>query len=340
MLNDKAVSLRGRDARIRAAELGDVRSFGRSGSADTRCVRIADLVLSDSPRTTGENDDHARTLAEAGTDLPPIVVQRGTNRVVDGRHRVRAAHLRGQTTIRARYFDGDDDAAFVLAVHLNARHGLPLSLADRKKAAERILVAHPVWSNRAIASVAGISHKTVATLRQNVGVSAGQARIGRDGRRRPLSATAGRERARRILEEDQTSSLREVSAIAGVSPGPVRDVRDQLRRQASEAVPGPRADPDAAVPAGRGGARQRDSPSELDAALRVLRADPALRFTQSGRLLLSILAVAPLDAGAYDRLIVDLPDHCVGPVAELAAASVEAWQEFATRLDRRRSIDA
>jgi hypothetical protein len=330
--NSEAIRTLERGAEAPALELDDVLAYCDGQNENVRWVQVRDLVLADSPRAGGEDHAHIRMLAESDGDLPPIVVQRGTNRVIDGKHRVRAARLRGERAIQARFFDGDDESAFVLSVRLNVRHGLPLSLADRKHAATRILRAHPDWSNRSIASVAGLSHKTVAALRAKAGQPGGPARIGRDGRTRPLSTASGRELARQMLEREPASSLREVSAAAGVSPGTVRDVRDQLRRQAAPVIPRPRrATSNPPRP-------EAVSPADPKAVLTALRADPSLRLTQSGRLLLSILAVASMDQCAYERLIVDLPGHCVGPVAELAAASVRAWQELATRLDQRLSI--
>ncbi|WNV85088.1 ParB N-terminal domain-containing protein [Umezawaea sp. Da 62-37] len=305
----------------------EVWTFGDDVNARVERIPISVLVLSGTPRTGGVDDEHIRTLAEPGLDLPPIVVQRGTNRVVDGVHRVRAAQVRGEPEIRACFFDGDDESAFMLAVRLNVRHGLPLSLADRKVAAARILRVHTAWSNRAIASVSGLSHKTIAALRLKDDWPEGQARVGRDGRTRPLSAASGRECAKKILERDPTSSLRDVSAIAGVSPGTVRDVRDRLLRQDRPVIPSPR----------RKVERRRENPVDAEAVLRVLRADPSLRLTQSGRQLLSILAVASMGSGEYERLVVDLPAHCVSSVAKLAEASVRAWQELSTRLEGRRS---
>lgn len=41
----------------------------------------------------------------------------------------------------------------------NTHHGLPLTRADRKAAAQRILDIHPHWSDRAIAKVTGLSPK-------------------------------------------------------------------------------------------------------------------------------------------------------------------------------------
>ncbi|MEE3922534.1 ParB/RepB/Spo0J family partition protein [Micromonospora sp. BRA006-A] len=117
---------------------------------------IACLRAADSPRLAGEDDLHAQTLAETDAPLPPILVHRGTMRVIDGMHRLRAAVLRGETQIAARLFDGTVEAAFVLAVQANVTHGLPLSLADREAAAQRILRSHPHWSDRAVATAAGL----------------------------------------------------------------------------------------------------------------------------------------------------------------------------------------
>ena len=81
--------------------------------------------------------------------------------------------------------DGSEADAFVRAVQANIKHGLPLSLRDRKAAAARIVYSHPWWSNRAIASVTGLSPKTVAGIRRSTGESApGDVRVGRDGRAR------------------------------------------------------------------------------------------------------------------------------------------------------------
>lgn len=339
--NSESVRIRGEAVETGPLELEDVQACGDK-SVDVQWVSIAELALAESPRTAGENSEHTRALAESEDELPPIIVQRGTNRVVDGMHRVRAAQLRGEHAIRARFFDGNDENAFVLAVRLNVTHGLPLTLAERKEAAGRILQAHPAWSNRAIAKVAGLSHKTVAGLREKINLPEVQARVGRDGRKRPLSTSSGRECAKSILENNPTSSLREVSAAAGVSLGTVRAVRDQLRQDSRE-IPSPRsAAPvsSASKPRRNVGSRRRESPADPEAVLRALRADPSLRFTESGRLLLSILAVVSMDADTYERLIADLPDHCVDPVAELAAASADAWQKLTNRLDQRRSSAA
>ncbi len=128
-------------------------------------VPVSALQDADSPRISGEDAEHVRRLAEVA-QWPPITVHRPSMRVIDGMHRLNAARLRGQGEIEVRFFDGTAPEAFVLAVRLNTRHGLPLSLSDRKAAADRILASHPQWSDRLVASVTGLAAKTVAEIRR------------------------------------------------------------------------------------------------------------------------------------------------------------------------------
>jgi hypothetical protein len=62
-------------------------------------------------------------LAECYTELPPILVQRGSMQVIDGMHRLRVAPRRGEDTVRVQFFHGSVTAAFIAAVRLNAAHG-------------------------------------------------------------------------------------------------------------------------------------------------------------------------------------------------------------------------
>ncbi|MFC5753345.1 ParB N-terminal domain-containing protein, partial [Actinomadura rugatobispora] len=195
-------------------------------------VEIGALSGADSPRIFGENPDHVEALAAAGAELPPIIVHRATMSVIDGMHRLRAAELGGQDTIAVRFFDGDEADAFVMAVKSNIAHGLPLSLADRKRAAQRIIASHPRWSDRMIASVTGIAPGTVAEIRRRATAepAAETARMGRDGRVRPINGSEGRRIASELITENPDLSLRQIARRAGISPETARDVRNRLRR--------------------------------------------------------------------------------------------------------------
>lgn len=108
------------------AEFSDVLrdAFARAESlvahAAAEVVAIHSLWPGDSPRLAGESAGHARALAVAEERLPPIAVRRTTRRGIDGAHRVRAAVLRGKSSIEARFFEGDEEEAFPVAVKVNA----------------------------------------------------------------------------------------------------------------------------------------------------------------------------------------------------------------------------
>ncbi len=156
-------------------------------------------------RVLGEDHAHARLLAWTPQDLPPILVHRSSMTVIDGMHRVMAARLRGDKAIAAHFFEGGDSEAFVAAVRANIEHGKPLSLADREQAAERIMLLHPDWSDRAIGETCALSPKTVAGVRRRATAESPQlpARTGKDGRARPLDPAPGRERIATAMIEDQ-----------------------------------------------------------------------------------------------------------------------------------------
>lgn len=204
-------------------------------------VRVSrrSLVAADTPRRSGESLPHARMLAASQDRLPPIVVHRSTMRVIDGMHRLHAAALRGEDEIDVRFFDGDDASSFVLAVRANVMHGLPLSLADRKAAAARIIEFYPQWSDRMIASVSGLAAKTVAATRMRLTGEKQQldTRVGRDGRARPVDGAQRREVAARLLAENPGASLREVARQAGISAETVRGLRTALIRGSENAPP-------------------------------------------------------------------------------------------------------
>ncbi|MFE2958007.1 ParB N-terminal domain-containing protein [Nocardia tengchongensis] len=125
-------------------------------------------------RQSGQNARHVAALSEVAAALPPIVVHRSSMTVIDGVHRVRAAQDSGSQWIDAVYFDGDDGQALLLAVRLNTAHGLPLSAADRKAAAEQALAYYPDWSNRRLAMAIGLSERAIAAIRRKSATTPGR----------------------------------------------------------------------------------------------------------------------------------------------------------------------
>lgn len=289
------------------------------GIAEHVLVDLDDLREGGSPRVAGVDEAHVEVLAGVLDNLPPILVHRATSRVIDGVHRVRAARMLGRTRLPARLLDGDAADAFVAAVRANAAHGLPLSLADRKAAAATILRTHPHWSDRMIADVVGLSAKTVAAARTGDGV----ARTGRDGKVRPLDGAERRRAAARFLGETPGLSLRQVARMAGISPETARSVKLRMAR-GEDPAGGDREPPARAAPA------QPDWPT----VLRRLRADPSLRFTDTGRALLRLMDVHAVSAGRWESIVSGVPPHCRSTVAAVAGEFARAWHSLAEELER------
>ena len=179
----------------KAKNAADTAACGEPGCREVLRVPILSLQPGDSPRLEGEDKAHIAWLAETEAALPPILVDRRNMRVIDGMHRLLAASLRGREWIEVQFFDDSPAEAFRRAVEANVTHGLPLTQADRRAAAKRIVVSHPHLSDRAIGESTGLAARTVAGIRRRTAdVARPNARVGRDGRVRPLDgAPAGSE---------------------------------------------------------------------------------------------------------------------------------------------------
>jgi ParB-like chromosome segregation protein Spo0J len=317
---------------------------------DVELVPIESLLPGDSPRLEGVDEEHCRRLAEMNSPTPPILVHRQTMRVIDGMHRLRAAQLSGTTTIRVRFFDGDEQEAFIWAVKENIAHGLPLTLADRTAAAHRIIDTYPHLSDRAIATYVGLSDKTVSSVRSRRSTPEDpqlSSRVGADGRVRPLNRETGRKRAAEILRERPEASLREIAASAGISVGTAHDVRKRIRngespllaqhrsgnhRQTARLHSSP-AGVGRVCPEGKRKARDADGPEQIDLSiLHNLTKDPAVRHSESGRELLRFLH-AYVVRGNWAEHVRAVPPHCAGSVSRLARQCATMWLKFAADVE-------
>ncbi len=313
-------------------------------------VPVLSLRPADSPRLNGEDRAHIARLAEVETTLPPLLVERRTMRVIDGMHRLMAASMQGRETIDVIFFDGSEADVFLHAVQQNVTHGLPLSQADRRAAAERIVASHPHLSDRAIGQVAGLGARTVATIRKRStdGLPQSNARMGRDGKVRPLDSAQGRKRAADMLTEQPTASLRDVARAAGISPATVLDVRKRLERgdpptpgkaepARSTAASGGAAGGSAAPRATRTASRSA-APSDPAVMVEKLLRDPSLRNNELGKGMLRLLHVNAVGAGQLPDVASAVPPHCVAIIVELAHQYAWMWQDFARELDGRARI--
>ncbi|HEY4332550.1 MAG TPA: ParB N-terminal domain-containing protein [Ilumatobacteraceae bacterium] len=209
---------------------------GTNGDTETT-MQVDALRAGPSPRE-GLNLRHVGTLAELDGSWEPILVNRRTMEVIDGRHRLAAAKNLGHRTIAVTFFDGSDAEARLEAVRVNVRHGLPLTLSERNSAARNLLALFPSWSDRQMGGLCALSPRTIARIRSEqpapeatiVSFPSGvtDKRLGKDGRQYPVAAGAQRIEIRRVLEEDPHASLRSVAARTGASPETVRSVRKAM----------------------------------------------------------------------------------------------------------------
>lgn len=216
-------------------------------------VSIDAVHVGQSLRAAGIDPLHVAALAEVAELWPPIVLNRADSSLIDGHHRIAAARQLGLRELRVTWFDGSPDDAYLEFVRCNVGHGLPLTLAERRHAARQMLHCYAERSDRAIASVCGVSPTTIARLRKDLGPAAwpgdgtrdSKGRVGRDGRVRPINGMALRARIARELASRPEASLRAIAGTVGASPETVRSVRNELRNGASVAKYESVAEPDA-----------------------------------------------------------------------------------------------
>lgn len=319
-------------------------------------------------RQNGTDAAHVRLLADAAgvAELPPIIVQRGSMRVVDGLHRLAAAKLRGEEGISARLIDCTDESAFILAVKSNIQHGMPLSRADRIAGAERLLDWHPDWSDRALAAVTGLGTRTIVALRSQEQDNSrpGAKRLGRDGKWRPVAGGEGRRRAAEYIMARPDASLREVARETDVSLGTVHDVRMRMRSgmdptavgqsRSATARPTPAPEPvrtgspaDSALAAppeifapGVASARasnaipRKDAMQEAawQAVLAKLANDPTLRYTEAGRTFLRWMTLHAVSTGEWKTFMEAIPPRWLREISFVANNFSNEWREFAREL--------
>lgn len=330
----------------------------RDISSTVVSVPVLALQSADSPRLNGEDKAHVARLAETETPLPPILVDKRTMQVIDGMHRLMAASLQGRETIDVVFFEGNEADIFLHAVQENVAHGLPLSQADRRAAAQRIVASHAHMSDRAIGHAVGLAAKTVGSIRKRSSgdVPQSNARVGRDGKVRPLNSGEGRRRAAELLTEQPETSLRNVARASGISPATALDVRKRLER-GEPAVPekGPASDgtTNGAEANTDGGeidkiaslatrfsppGSKSKAPSDPASTVEKLLRDPSLRSSERGKGLLRLLQVNAAAAAQIPDIATGVPPHCVSIVVQLARQYAEMWQDFARELDRRARI--
>lgn len=130
-------------------------------------IATASVVLDEAiyPRvavTTTTVNRYAEAL-NAGDEFPPITLENGTDRLLDGMHRLRAHEQAGRSSISATWVDIPDGVpARLFAASLSARHGDRLSGDELKTIAREIAEQRPDFDIQTIARYAGVTRQTVS----------------------------------------------------------------------------------------------------------------------------------------------------------------------------------
>ena len=315
-------------------DVSDVPAFPLPDELEVVEISTSSLHMGRSPRERGIDHAHVALLAEVTESWPPIVVSRRDRAVIDGQHRVAAAKQLGLKRLRAVYFDGSADDAYLEFVRRNVVHGLALTLDERRAAVRRILLTHPELSDRSVASVCGLSPKTVARVRREAGgekngrtraAARNYKRVGRDGRQRPVDSSAARARIAEELERRPNASLRAIASTIGVSPETVRSMREKLRngRGPSTGAAGS-AEPEAAVLAVLTPKRHRSAS---------LGRDRAFTDRDEGRKFVNWFEATCVDDADLWEHAGAVPRSRVYEIADEARRRAAVWARFADQLE-------
>ncbi len=145
----------------------------KSGQVESVEVPMAELAFDPDlqVRVDGLDVEHVRALEEAIDSLPPpTCVRRGKGIVpLDGHHTIAAHQNAGRQTIKVRIVDAFADAdLYAMAFEANAKHGMALTLSDRRAFAEHLLFRDPETSNLEVSRRTGLSPTTVAAIRERM----------------------------------------------------------------------------------------------------------------------------------------------------------------------------
>jgi DNA-binding Lrp family transcriptional regulator len=290
-------------------------------------------------------------LLETACSWPPILVHEPTFTVLDGLHRIEAARRLGWNTIPAKLV-ADLRSGWLLALKENVRHGLALSLSDRRRAARAIIASFPGWSDVRIAEAAGLSRSTIRTLRgvgniseQTVPPVEGEfpaldvsaRRLGRDDRARPVDPSGLRKRISAALEQDSGASLRAIARRVGASPETVRAVRREMvsdsgRLLGPDRLPGSR---DRQVATGTATLSAVPLPERRVQRPPAFMTDTACGSTEQGRLFAEWFDTLAVQCESLEAHAEAVPVSRLYEVIDEAERRAGTWQQFAALLRTR-----
>jgi hypothetical protein len=280
-----------------------------------------------SPRVGRAKASHIEVLAELDGNWPPILINGDDFTIVDGYYRYLAARSLGHAYIYCHYFKGDPESAYVEAIRRNTKHGLPLTLEERKSAACRLIEGKPDWSDGRIAEICSLSPTTIGRIRNGltcptVAPHALDKRVGRDNRSRPRDAVEARRKIAEAIDSQPDASLRKIASLVGCSPETVRSVRSSLTEGPDMSDDSPTTELLSSI--------NRDRVVEL----REWSADSALGATDDGSTFAQWFERNSIDDD-WRRHVLTIPVSRIYEVADEARRRAHHWGEFADAVEAR-----
>lgn len=195
-------------------------------------VTLDEIIFDESiyPRAAWSQDTVNRyaDALEAGEHFPPIVLEVGTRRLLDGKHRVEAHRATGRHFVAADLVEIPDGVPAVLyAASLSSRHGDPLAAEDKRRVAREIATASPDYSMVLIAQLLGTTRQTVSNYVGDI------VEHRREVRKAKAALLARSGKSVREIADELAVSKSEVSRnVAGDNPGQLTE--DVLREAAKD----------------------------------------------------------------------------------------------------------
>jgi hypothetical protein len=196
-----------------------------------------------------------------------------------------------------------------------------------------------------VSSACLLSPKTVAAIRSRPTREAPalDARVGRDGKVRPIDPAAGRRRAAQVLTERPELPLRAIAREAGVSPSTAANVRARIRA-GKDPVQVERSRPPTKVSPPRTMTSRNLDPSDAEclhlidpkvSAVRTLEVDRSFRDDPERHALLAFLETRIVDPSTLESFLQCVPLSRVYVIADIAHSCEAAWGSFARALEQR-----